>query len=132
MRKALLFASLLIAFTAVTTGVKSQIVYKCSGNTYSQIACADGVKLPAIQAPDSAERKQADDATARDKRTADGMENARLKQEQLDLKANTPMANKVARIKPERTKKAPKDKDFVAFISGAEKPKTKKRKPKSD
>lgn len=128
MKKVLSVTLLLIATAAISTGATAQNVYKCSGNTYSQIPCPDGVKLPAAQAPDRADRKRADDATARDARTADRMEKARLKQEQLDLKANTPSPAKVTQKISDTEKKAVKHKDFAAKGPKAKKVRSTKRK----
>lgn len=130
MKKIFLFASLLIVVSAIKTGAAAQNIYKCSANTYSQIPCPDGVQLTPADAPDRARQKQADRATARDTRTADRMEKARLRQEQLDLKANTPTAAKAGAAVAVRTRKAVKTKDFVAEIPSTEK--TTKRKPKAD
>ena len=110
----------------------AQNVYKCSGNTYSQIPCPEGVKLAIPDAPDSARQKQADQATDRDMRTAERMEKARLKQERLDLKANTPLPVKAPRATAARAPKAVKARDFEAVIPGTGKAKTTKRKPKQD
>lgn len=132
MKKAHLLASLFIAYNAISTGATAQNVYKCSANTYSQIPCPEGVKLAPAAAPDRTQQKQTDEATARDARTADRMEKERLKQEQLDLKANTPAPDKVAPAPAVRTRKTVKAKDFVAEAPGTEKFRAKKRKPKAD
>ncbi len=128
MKKAFSVTWLLIATAAIPTWVTAQNVYKCNGNTYSQIPCPDGVKLPAAQAPDRADRKRADEATVRDARTADRMEKARLKQEQLDLKANTPSPAKVTQKISETKNKAVKPKDFAAKGPKVKKVRSTKRK----
>lgn len=132
MKKAFLLTSLLIVTTAITTRAAAQNVYKCSGNTYSQIPCPEGVKLASPEAPDSEHKKQADQATVRDARTADRMEKARLKQERLDLKANTPSPVKVTGATAVRATQAAKTKDFVAEVPGTGKAKTTKHKTKQD
>ena len=132
MIKTLLLASLLIASNAISTGANAQNVYKCSGNTYSQIPCPDGVKMPPPDTPDRAQRVQADQATARDALTADRMEKERLKQEQIDLKNNTPTPVTVGRTASVQASKPVKHKDFVAKAPGTKKPPPKKRKPPTD
>lgn len=132
MKKVALIASLLIVFTSIPTGATAQNVYKCSGNTYSQVPCPEGVKLTPPDAPDRTQQKQADQATARDARAADRMEKARLKQERLDLKANTPPPDKTTRTTTTRPSKVAKVKDFVAEVPGTGKAKTTKRKTPKD
>lgn len=132
MKKIILFTSLLIVAAAITTAARAQNVYKCSGNTYSQVPCPEGVKLTPPDAPDRTQQKQADQATARDARTADRMEKARLKQERLDLKANTPPPDKMTRTPAAQTSKVAKVKDFVAEVPGTGKAKTTKRKTPKD
>lgn len=132
MKKAFAIASLLIVGTAITTGATAKNIYKCSGNTYSQIPCPEGVKLVQPDAPDGAHKKQADEATTRDARTADHMEKARLKQERLDLKANTPSPTKVPKTTTARAPRTAKPQDFVAEIPGTGKAKTTKRQTRQD
>ena len=127
MKKALLITLIFIATSALTTWARAQNVYKCSGNTYSQIPCPDGVKLPPTQPPNNAERKHADDATARDARMADRMEKARLKQEQLDLIANTPMPAKVTQATSERASRPAQPKGLVAQTPRTKKVRASKR-----
>lgn len=132
MRQAYLIANLFIALSAVPTGAQAQNVYKCGANTYSQIPCPEGIKLAPTKAPDSADKKQTDQATVRDASLADRMEKTRLKQEQLDLKANTPAPVKVTKAPAVRTSKVVKTKDFVAEVPGTEKARTAKRKSAAD
>lgn len=132
MKKITLLTSLLIAATAMTTGARAQNVYKCSGNTYTQMPCPEGVKLAQPKVPDRTQQQQADQATARDARTADRMEKARLRQERLDLKANTPPPDTRARTTAPRSSKVTQAEDFVAEVPGTGKSKTTKRKTPKD
>ena len=60
------------------------------------------------------------------------MEKARLKQERLDLKANTPPPDKTTRTTTTRPSNVAKVKDFVAEVPGTGKAKTTKRKTPKD
>jgi hypothetical protein len=131
-KQAYSIAILFIAFSAVSTGATAQNVYKCGANTYSQIPCPEGIKLAPTKAPDSADKKQTDQATVRDASLADRMEKTRLKQEQLDLKANTPAPAKVIKAPAVRTRKVVKTKDFVAEVPGTKKSRTAKRRSTAD
>lgn len=79
----------LIAVHALSTGATAQNTYKC-GNTYSQAPCPGGVVIDVADTRSASQKKQADMIIARDAQTADTMEAARLKQEKIDLAANTP------------------------------------------
>ena len=81
---------LALAACFFSSSAMAQTVYKC-GSTYSQFPCPDGVVINA-DPRSSAQKAQADQATARDARTASAMEKARLLQEKADLAANTPKA----------------------------------------
>lgn len=114
------FAIILIAISALSTGAIGQNVYKC-GNSYSDQACASGEPLPLRDhVPGAAEKKAADQATARDSRLANAMEHDRLQQEkqarQQTTTLTTPasarktksatLAKKVTAEKGEKAKKA--------------------------
>lgn len=89
MRIAVLNAIFFIAIIATSTGVSAQNVYKC-GDAYSQLPCPGGVTIDTADPRTSTQKTQADLATARDARSADAMESARLRQEKADLAANAP------------------------------------------
>ena len=80
---------ILIATFFLFTPVKAQIIYKCS-ESYSAQACPGGVIVNASDQRTSDQKDQADRATARDLKTANALESARLQQEAKDLAANTP------------------------------------------
>jgi hypothetical protein len=89
MKVARLETLVLIAAALGSTGVVAQTVYKC-GNAYSQLPCPGGAVEINPDPRTSAQKTQADLATARDARTAAAMEKSRLLQEKSDLAANTP------------------------------------------
>ncbi len=108
----------LIAACLFSTGVVAQTVYRC-GSTYSQLPCPDATLIN----PDARTREQkeqADQATARDARTAAAMESARLQQEKADLAANTPKApaKAASASKPRKNElKKKKKKDADALVA---------------
>lgn len=128
---------ILIATLSLATGAEAQKIYKC-GNSYSQIACPDGVILPAVAAPETARKSEVDRATRRDALTADRMEKSRLQQEKRDLAANTPSIKREPRTSAEETtasssvKKSTsksKKEEFRAVVPGTKlAPKTSKKK----
>ena len=77
---ALLAALLLIAACAVSTGAWGQKVYRC-GSSYSQTPCPDGAIVDADDTRSKSQKTQADLATARDVKTANTLEQVRLKDE---------------------------------------------------
>jgi hypothetical protein len=110
MRVALLEMLFLIAAAHLSNGIAAQTVYKC-GNSYSQLPCPNATVINADPRT-SAQKTQADLATARDARNAAAMEKARLQQEKADLAANTPgaPAKAASASKPRKSelKKKPK------------------------
>ena len=115
-----------IALLALSTGAEAQKIYKC-GNSYSQIACPDGVTLPAVAAANSDGKKEVDQATRRDALTADRMEKSRLQQEKRDLAANTPSINRKSRASERQGDASPslkkttvksKKEEFRAVVPG--------------
>lgn len=80
MHKPPIFATLLIAICAVSTGVWGQKVYRC-GTSYSQTPCADAVAVDVTDTRSKTQKAQADSLTRRDAATADAMEKARLQDE---------------------------------------------------
>jgi hypothetical protein len=136
MHHARLNTIILIATLALSTGAEAQKIYKC-GNSYSQIACPDGVILPAVAAPDTARKKEMDQSTRRDALTADRMEKSRLKQEKRDLAANTPSIKRESQTSAEHaavssslkknTAKRKKE-EFRAVVPGTMPPKKNSKK----
>ena len=80
-----------IALLALSTVATAQNAYKC-GSNYSQMPCPGGVLIDVADQRSPAQKMQADMGIVRDAQTADAMETARLKQEKIDLAANTPPA----------------------------------------
>lgn len=130
-----LIATIIIATSALSTGATAQNVYKC-GNTYSHMACPDGEVIDATDPRSPAQKYQADQAIGRDARLADAMQKARLKQEKMDLSANTPSKKpldkpvsartpkKVSTL-PSKVKKKEKEPEFfVAQLPGDKKKKS--------
>ena len=122
-------AIFLIATSALSTGVAAQNTYKC-GDTYSQLPCPGGVVVDVTDQRTSAQKMQSDLATARDARTAEAMEKARLQQEKIDIAANTPTVKPASPDKANNTqtiqvkKKKKKEQEyFTAQIPGEKKKK---------
>jgi hypothetical protein len=122
---------ILTALFALSTLAGAQKIYKC-GTVYSQMACPDGVILPAIAAPDRARKDEADRTTRRDALTADRMEKSRLQQEKRDLAANTPDVKRqvppsTGQERPASSGKKPmskkKKEEFRAVVPGSMQPK---------
>jgi hypothetical protein len=104
MPKATISKFLLISTTCLFTPAGAQIVYKC-GESYSSQTCPGGVIVNTADGRTKDQREQADRSTARDMRSANALESARLQQEAKDLAANTPPRQ--AKIKePIKDKKA--------------------------
>lgn len=78
-------ASLLLPTLAAGTRV-----YKC-GSTYSQFPCQGGETLKVNDIRSGAQKIQSDRSIASDKKIADNMEKNRLRQEKIDIAANTPL-----------------------------------------
>ena len=126
MRVALLEMLFLIAAAHLSNGIAAQTVYKC-GNSYSQLPCPNATVINADPRT-SAQKTQADLATARDARNAAAMEKARLQQEKADLAANTPKApaKAASASKPRKSEFKKKKKKTDADTVVARSPATKK------
>lgn len=134
MRVALLEMLFLIAAAHLSNGIAAQTVYKC-GNSYSQLPCPNATVINADPRT-SAQKTQADLATARDARNAAAMEKARLQQEKADLAANTPgaPAKAASASKPRKSelkKKSKKIADSLVARSAATKKRAAAAKPAS-
>ena len=97
-------AIILIAVNCLFTPARAQTIYKC-GESYSAQACPGGVIVNVTDQRTSDQKDQADRATARDLKTANALESARLQQEAKDLAANTPPQQALS-IQPKSDKKA--------------------------
>lgn len=84
-----LHAIFFVASFVLSTGATAQNIHKC-GDTYSQLPCPDGAVIHATDPRSIEQKSQMDLATARDTRTANALESARLQQEKIDLANNTP------------------------------------------
>ncbi len=130
MRSRPLETLVVMAACALSGGVMAQAVYKC-GNTYSQLPCPNAAVINA-DPRSSAQKAQADQATARDARIASSMEKARLQQEKADLAVNTPparpaIAGSASKPRPGAMKKKKKETDaLVARSPGRKKAATDK------
>jgi hypothetical protein len=140
--KRCLFASFLIAASALTTLALAENVYKC-GTTYSQSPCPGGKQVNVDDSRDPQQKKLKDDITQRDAELARGMEKDRLTNEKAlraaDAKhpfaAKTPAQVVVRKepilSKPKRLKhKTVKQLGFVAEVPGSRHPTTKKKSSK--
>ena len=124
---ALLADLLLIAACAVSTGAWGQKVYRC-GSSYSQTPCPDGAILDADDTRSKSQKTQADLATARDVKTANTLEQVRIKDEneaatrsQPVTKASTLKSKAKTEAKAEGTaqKKSTKKKEPEFFTAKA-------------
>ena len=128
--QALSIATFLVAACAVSTGAWGQKVYRC-GATYSQTPCPDAVAIDADDARSKAQKTQADQATARDVKTANTLEKTRLKEEEEAAARSQPVTtggkSSTAKAKtktdasaPKKTKKK-KEPEFFTAQTASEK-----------
>lgn len=121
---ALSIAIFLVAACAVSTGAWGQKVYRC-GASYSQTPCPDAVALDAEDARSKAQKAQADLATARDVKTANTLEQTRLKAEEEARSQSVTKGGKSSTIKSKTKtdtsapKKAKKKKEPEFFTAKA-------------
>jgi hypothetical protein len=73
-------AALLLALSAFWLPAQAQNVYRC-GESYSNTPCPGGTVVPTDDPRSAAQRAQTDAATRRDAKSAQVLENERLKQE---------------------------------------------------
>ena len=133
--KYFLLASILIANFLVTTPANAQNTFKC-GNEYSEKPCPGATTVPTADARSAAQKAQADKATQRDARIADGMEKDRLKAEAAASKggyalpaaaaAPTPIASAPTRSSAKK-KKRKEPEYFTAAAAGEGKTKKAKK-----
>lgn len=90
MQKPTLLVILFLASLLLPTLAASTSVYKC-GSTYSQLPCQGGETIKVNDIRSGAQKTQSDRSIASDRKIADHMEKSRLKQEKLDIAANTPL-----------------------------------------
>lgn len=133
------FAALLLALFACRVPAQAQNVYRC-GESYSNTPCAGAVVVPTDDRRSAAQRAQTDAAAKRDARSAQVLENERLKREAKAppavILAPVPGAQPVEPVadKPVSKSKAKKPEFFTAVSPkkpGEESPK-KKMKKKSE
>ncbi|MBC7917629.1 MAG: hypothetical protein H7Y28_07460 [Rhodoferax sp.] len=109
--RTLVNAIVLVAGLAMSTGAAAQSVYKC-GNNYSQIPCADAVKLSTEDARTAAQKKDSEKAVARDMQAAKTMEKERLVEEkkaQASGKESAKVIEKISAAQAPATTKPAKD-----------------------
>jgi cell division septation protein DedD len=127
-----LLALLLIAACATSTAAWAQKVYRC-GATYSQTPCQDAVALDTDDARSKAQKTQADQATARDVKTANTLEQARLKEEKEAAIRSQPVSQgrksskaapqtKTDASAPKKAKKKKEPELFTATAASEKKP----------
>lgn len=127
MQKPTLLALLVFASLSLATVQAATRVYKC-GTTYSQFPCAGGETIKADDIRSRAQKTQSDRAIASDRKIANTMAKNRLKQEKLDIAANTPRAVAQAdQSEPDETtvqsrkRKTSKPDWFIAQVPGNKK-----------
>ena len=91
------FIALLICVLAGAAA--AQPAYRC-GNSYSQTPCPQAIVIESTDQRTPSQKAQADQATARDARTADAMQKARLQQEAINRANNTPPAIAASAARP--------------------------------
>lgn len=126
----LLSTLFLIAACAVSTGAWGQKVYRC-GATYSQTPCQDAVTIDADDARSQAQKTQADQSTARDIKTANTLEQARLKEEETAAarsqrvtqghKSSTAKSKAKTVATAQKKSKKKKDPEFFTATAASEK-----------
>lgn len=89
MQKPTLLVAFFLASLSLPTLAAGTSIYKC-GSTYSQLPCQGGEVIKASDVRSAAQKAQSDRAIASDRKIADNMEKNRLRQEKLDIAANTP------------------------------------------
>jgi hypothetical protein len=90
MQKPTLLVVFFLASLSLPTLAAGTNVYKC-GSTYSQLPCQGGEAIKVNDIRSGAQKIQSDRAIASDRKIADNMTKSRLKQERLDIAANTPL-----------------------------------------
>lgn len=73
-------AVLLLSLCLLGAGVQAQKIYRC-GSGYSQVPCEGAVEINANDARSAEQKMASERAIARDGRTADALEKARLRAE---------------------------------------------------
>ena len=73
-------AFLLLSICLLSAGVQAQKIYRC-GSGYSQVPCEGAVEINATDARSAEQKAASEKAIARDGRTADALEKARLQAE---------------------------------------------------
>lgn len=90
MQKPTLLVVFFLASLSLPTLATGTSVYKC-GTTYSQFPCQGGETIKVNDIRSAAQKTQSDRAIASDRKIANNMAKNRLKQEKLDIAANTPL-----------------------------------------
>jgi hypothetical protein len=98
-------AIFLIAACALSTGVRSQDVYRC-GNNYSQKPCPNAVVVDVQDARTQAQRAESDAAVQREVATGNAMEKARLQEEAQQRARLAASPSKTTPSKPKKTASA--------------------------
>lgn len=93
----------LVVAAAVSTWTAAQTIYKC-GDSYSQQPCPGALIVDAADQRTSDQKRQTDLATARIARAADAMEEARIRQAQIDLAANSAPVEASATDRPGKSR----------------------------
>jgi hypothetical protein len=144
-----IYASILIALSSLSTGATGQSIYRC-GNNYSQTPCPGAQTIQVDDTRDAKQKKQTDEAVRLDAKQALALETRRIALEKAALKqapavtpnteAATPKppqvdeAGVVHKITPKQiTPKHSKPDGFEAQVPGSEQKsgdkKSKKKKP---
>lgn len=116
MKSVPLIASLLVPLL-VSASLQAQTVYRC-GNSYSQQPCPGGIPVDASDRRTPEQRKAHEASVQHERRTADGLEKTRLKEEAAAARA------------AERADQAQRTADKAAKKPGAASPKNQRAKDK--
>lgn len=109
MKRAARFAALLSLLGSLTFAAQgqgqgqTQPVYRC-GQSYSQTPCPGAVSVDTRDARTPAQKQAADQATQRDKRLAQELQETRKKEEALAQAGSTPTPIKDKPVKPIKSK----------------------------
>ncbi len=104
MFKLLPFALILIAGVAINTRATGMNVYKC-GSTYSQTPCESAVPMRVEDGRSAAQKVQADAATKHQARTANTLEETRVKEESQALATAIKLNQASAKAAAQNSKK---------------------------
>ena len=132
MKSTRIFAILLIAISAISTGAIGQnSVYRC-GSSYSQFPCPDADVVNVQDARSQAQKMQADAAIRRDTATGNAVQSERLAQEAQQHAAQRKLATAQSRDSAPNLKNSVSPSDTAEAKGSKRKNTAKLHKPKAE